>query len=104
MVGDPAPVDEGVDGGSDRGGAVNGAVIAAERNILASVNSPFIVHLHYAFQTDEKLYFVVDFLNGGELFFHLRKDVRFPESRTRFYAAEITLAIEELHKNKIIYR
>ena len=67
------------------------------------MNSPFIVHLHYAFQTDEKLYFVVDFLNGGELFFHLRKDVRFPESRTRFYAAEITLAIEELHKNKIIY-
>ena len=47
--------------------------LQAERNILASVESPFIVHLHYAFQTEEKLYFVVDMLNGGELFYHLRK-------------------------------
>lgn len=47
--------------------------LLAERNILASVESAFIVHLHYAFQTEEKLYFVVDMLNGGELFYHLRK-------------------------------
>jgi len=59
----------------------------AERDILEKINSPFIVKLHYAFQTDAKLYFVMDFLNGGELFFHLRKDVKFTERRARFYAA-----------------
>ena len=46
----------------------------AERDILEKIDSPFIVKLHYAFQTPAKLYFVMDFLNGGELFFHLRKD------------------------------
>ena len=72
--------------------------------ILEKLNNPFIVKLHYAFQTPEKLYFVIDFLNGGELFWHLRKDQRFSEERTKFYAAEIVLALECLHKNGIIYR
>jgi serine/threonine protein kinase len=72
--------------------------------ILEKLNNPFIVKLHYAFQTPEKLYFVIDFLNGGELFYHLRKEQRFPEDRTRFYAAEIVLALEYLHKNGVIYR
>lgn len=47
---------------------------------------------------------VMDFLNGGELFFHLRRSVTFSEDRIRFYAAEITLALESLHKEGIIYR
>jgi serine/threonine protein kinase len=47
---------------------------------------------------------VIDFLNGGELFYHLRKSVRFSEKRARFYAAEIILRIECLHKNGIVYR
>jgi serine/threonine protein kinase len=72
--------------------------------ILEKLNHPFIVKLHYAFQTPEKLYFVIDFLNGGELFWHLRKETRFSEDRTRFYAAEIVLALECLHKNGVIYR
>lgn len=72
--------------------------------ILEKLNHPFIVKLHYAFQTPEKLYFVIDFLNGGELFWHLRKEHRFSEDRTRFYAAEIVLALECLHKNGVIYR
>ena len=59
----------------------------AERDILEKINSPFIVKLHYAFQTDAKLYFVMDFLNGGELFFHLRKETKFSERRACFYAA-----------------
>jgi serine/threonine protein kinase len=46
----------------------------AERDILEKIDSPFIAKLHYAFQTPAKLYFVMDFLNGGELFYHLRKD------------------------------
>lgn len=72
--------------------------------ILERLNHPFIVKLHYAFQTPERLYFVMDFLNGGELFFHLRRDVRFDESRSRFYAAEMILALGCLHSNGIIYR
>ena len=75
-----------------------------ERMILERLNHPFIVKLHYAFQTPERLYFVIDFLNGGELFFHLRKEMKFNEDRTRFYAAEILLALECLHSNGIIYR
>lgn len=72
--------------------------------ILEKLSHPFIVKLHYAFQTPEKLYFVIDFLNGGELFYHLRREQRFDEDRTRFYAAEIVLALEYLHKNGVIYR
>lgn len=78
--------------------------ILAEREILEKIKNPFIVDLHYAFQTDEKLYFIMDFLNGGELFWHLRRDMKFSEKRARFYAAEIVCAIETLHANGIIYR
>ena len=53
----------------------------AERDILEKIKNPFIVDLFFAFQTDDKLYFVMDFLNGGELFWHLRKDVKFSEKR-----------------------
>lgn len=47
---------------------------------------------------------MIDFLNGGELFFHLRQERRFSEQRARFYAAEIVLALECLHQNGVIYR
>ena len=56
------------------------------------------MNLHYAFQTDEKLYLVMDFLNGGELFFHLRRAGTFDEERIRFYTAEIVLGLEYLHR------
>lgn len=72
--------------------------------ILERITSPFIVKLHFAFQTPERLYFVIDFLNGGELFFHLRQERRFNEERARFYAAEIVLALECLHEHGVIYR
>ena len=58
----------------------------------------------YSFQTDELLCFVLEYVNGGELFFHLSKDKRFSEDRTRFYIAEISLAMTYLHKEGIIYR
>lgn len=76
----------------------------SERQILSKVKCPFIVNMHYAFQTPDKLYMVMDFLNGGELFFHLRKSEKFSEDRIRFYAAEIILALENLHQQGIIYR
>jgi len=75
-----------------------------EREIMETIKSPFIVTLYYAFQTPEKLYFIMDFLNGGELFYHLRKEQRFDEPRARFYAAQLVCALECLHKNGIIYR
>ena len=52
----------------------------------------------------EKLYFVLDYVNGGELFFHLQRERKFSEQRARFYAAEIASALEYLHSLDIIYR
>ncbi|CAK0905018.1 unnamed protein product [Prorocentrum cordatum] len=69
-----------------------------ERNVLEAVSHPFIVTLHYAFQTPKKLYFVLEYCPGGELFFHLSRAGRFSEGRCRFYASEILLAIEYLHR------
>ncbi|XP_053393801.1 serine/threonine-protein kinase Sgk3-like isoform X2 [Mercenaria mercenaria] len=79
--------------------------IMAERNVLLkNVVHPFLVGLHYSFQTPDKLYFVLDYVNGGELFFHLQRERYFPEVRARFYAAEMASAIGYLHSLNIIYR
>jgi len=75
-----------------------------ERSVLEAVSHPFIVILFYAFQTPKKLYMVMEFCNGGELFYHLSRAGRFSEGRTRFYAAETTSAIAYLHSLRIIYR
>jgi len=75
-----------------------------ERTVLEAVSHPFIVTLRYAFQTPKRLFFVLEFCPGGELFFHLNRAGRFTEGRCRFYASEIVLAIEYLHKMDIIYR
>lgn len=76
----------------------------AEKSILQKIQHPFIVTLHYAFQTDDKLYMILDYINGGELFFHLKKEGRFPEHRVVLYAAEIVLALSHLHSLDIVYR
>lgn len=75
-----------------------------ERNVLGYVHHPFIVGLHMAFQTADKLFFVLDYCAGGELFFHLGKVGRFPEQRAKFYTAQITCALEYVHSRDIIYR
>jgi serine/threonine protein kinase len=75
-----------------------------EREILEKISHPFIVRLQYAFQSPEKLYIVTDFMQGGELFYHLRKEGYFNDLKTKFYICEIILAIEHLHKQNIIYR
>lgn len=78
-----------------------------ERNILvrtASADSPFIVGLKYSFQTPENLYLVTGFMSGGELFYHLQKEGKFNEARAKFYIAELTLALQHLHRYEIVYR
>eukprot|EP01084_Bolivina_argentea_P267289 453679_1 len=75
-----------------------------ERRILKNIDNPFIVSLRYSFQSDAKLYMVLDFFNGGELFFHLKNEGRFSQKRSKFYSAEIALALKCLHENGIIYR
>jgi len=76
----------------------------AEKTILAKIQHPFIIRLHWAFQTDQKLYMILDYINGGELFFHLKNDGKFSEERVRIYAAEIASALSHLHSLDIVYR
>uniref|UniRef100_A0A3B4BRC4 Ribosomal protein S6 kinase n=1 Tax=Pygocentrus nattereri TaxID=42514 RepID=A0A3B4BRC4_PYGNA len=97
-----------------------------ERDILAEVNHPFVVKLHYAFQTEGKLYLILDFLRGGDLFTRLSKEVlhqnssmkpyihstllvhtisvMFTEEDVKFYLAELALGLDHLHSLGIIYR
>ncbi|KAF9121923.1 hypothetical protein BGW39_010156 [Mortierella sp. 14UC] len=77
----------------------------AERNVLVqALQSPFIVGLKFSFQTPTKLYLVQDFMNGGELFFHMQNEGTFSEPRARFYVAELVLALEHLHSCNVVYR
>ncbi|GAB6029101.1 hypothetical protein CHUAL_004884 [Chamberlinius hualienensis] len=76
--------------------------IMSERNVLLkNLNHPFLVGLHFSFQTKNKLYFVLDYVNGGELFFHLQQQRFFSEARAKFYAAEMASAIGYLHSQGI---
>jgi protein-serine/threonine kinase len=78
--------------------------IRSERKILEDAKSPFVVKLKWAFQNNRKLYFVMEFMPGGELFFHLSKAHRFNESIARFYISEVIIGLEYLHNLGIIYR
>jgi len=78
--------------------------IFIERGILIRLRHPFIVSLQYAFQTKEKLFFVMDYCAGGDFFHYLQEKRKFSERITRFYAAEICLALEALHNCDIIHR
>ncbi|KAI8626861.1 Pkinase-domain-containing protein [Xylariaceae sp. FL1651] len=75
-----------------------------ERRMLAEVKHPFLITLWGTFQDARNLYMVMDFVEGGELFSLLRKSGRFPNPVAKFYAAEVTLALEYLHFRNIIYR
>ncbi|KIK96623.1 hypothetical protein PAXRUDRAFT_825768 [Paxillus rubicundulus Ve08.2h10] len=78
--------------------------ILAERTVLALVNNPFIVPLKFSFQNPDKLYLVMSFVNGGELFYHLQREGKFDQDRSRFYAAELLCALEHLHSFNVVYR
>lgn len=76
----------------------------AERDILTKTAHPFIVQLRYSFQTKSKLYLILDFINGGHLFYHLYRQGIFSEDQARVYTAEIVCAVSHLHKNGIVHR
>ncbi|GAB9467481.1 Agc protein kinase [Globisporangium polare] len=78
--------------------------ILSERDVLGGTYHHALVHLHWAFQTKTSLYLVMDYCPGGELSVHLHEAERFSEEVTTFYAAEIVLALEHLHRQGIIYR
>lgn len=79
--------------------------ILAERHILSRVGShPFIVSMHCSFQTREKLFIIMDFLAGGELFLRLGKQGIFLEPAAAFYLSEIILALDHLHSVGVLHR
>eukprot|EP00102_Acyrthosiphon_pisum_P019348 XP_016656558.1 PREDICTED: protein kinase 3-like isoform X2 [Acyrthosiphon pisum] len=76
-----------------------------ERKVLAlGTNHPYLCHLFCTFQTESHLFFVMEYLNGGDLMFHIQQSGRFDEGRSRFYASEIVSGLKFLHKKGIVYR
>ena len=77
-----------------------------ERDLMVKINSPFIVNIKSAFQDDTNLYLVSEFMQGGDMFFHMHDGqiVIFSIEKTRFYILELVLALEALHKNNMVYR
>jgi serine/threonine protein kinase len=72
--------------------------------VLTRIQHPFIVTLHYAFQTANQLFLILEYCPGGDLSLYLKENKRFSEYAAKLYLAEIVLAIEELHTHNIIYR
>jgi len=75
-----------------------------EIRIMARINNPFLVKLYVSFKTQKYLYFVMDFVNGGGLYYYLEKENSLDEERARFYTAEIICGLEYLHSRGIVYR
>jgi RAC serine/threonine-protein kinase len=80
-----------------------------ENRVLQKCKHPFLTELTYSFQTIDRLCFVMEFAIGGDLYYHLNREVKqkkvgFDENRSRFYGAEIVMALGYLHDNNIVYR
>lgn len=79
--------------------------VQTEKHVFeTATNYPFLVGLHSCFQTPSRLFFVIEFVSGGDLMFHMQRQRRLPEEHARFYGAEICLALNFLHERGIIYR
>jgi protein kinase X len=78
--------------------------VKSEKQILMMIDHPFIVTLVAGFQDEKRLYMLMEYVNGGELFSYLRKQGRLSIDGARFYAAEILLAFSYLHEKNIVYR
>ncbi|KAJ3161125.1 Serine/threonine kinase [Geranomyces michiganensis] len=78
----------------------------AEKRVFLAANRqrhPFLVNLHSCFQTESRIYFVMEYVSGGDLMWHIQHQ-QFSEKRAKFYAAEVLLALEYFHKENIVYR
>ncbi|KND02050.1 AGC/PKC protein kinase [Spizellomyces punctatus DAOM BR117] len=78
----------------------------AEKRVFLTANAerhPFLVNLHSCFQTESRIYFVMEYVSGGDLMWHIQHQ-QFSEKRAKFYAAEVLLALEYFHRNNIVYR
>ncbi|CAB3411331.1 unnamed protein product [Caenorhabditis bovis] len=79
--------------------------VQTEKSVFeAASNYPFLVGLHSCFQTESRLFFVIEFVPGGDLMFHMQQQRKLPEDHARFYSGEIILALHFLHSRGIIYR
>ncbi len=78
--------------------------VKSEKSVLAQISHPFIVKLYATFQDQANLYFLLEYISGGELFSCIRRNGRLSNSTARFYAAEIVLAIRYLHSLHIAHR
>lgn len=79
--------------------------VQTEKHVFETAsNHPFLVGLHSCFQSASRLFFVIEYINGGDLMFHMQRQRKLPEEHARFYSAEITLALHFLHDRGIIYR
>ncbi|XP_033125125.1 protein kinase C iota type-like [Anneissia japonica] len=79
--------------------------VQTEKHVFETAsNHPFLVGLHSCFQTKSRLFFIIEFVSGGDLMFHMQRQRRLPEEHARFYSAEICLALNFLHEKGIIYR
>merc|ERR1719193_2202789 len=79
--------------------------VQTEKHVFETAsNHPFLVGLHSCFQTASRLFFVIEFVRGGDLMFHMQRQRRLPEEHARFYSSEICLALNYLHERGIIYR
>ena len=77
----------------------------SERDLMIELTNPFIVNIKFAFQDETKLYIVSEFLQCGDMFYHMHHStINFTESTVKFYIIELILAIEFLHENNVIYR
>jgi len=78
--------------------------IKNERMLLSVLKHPFIINMHFAFQTKEHLYIVMDYLSGGDLRYNICKHKKFNENQAKFIICCLILALEYLHANEIIHR
>nr|VZH91152.1 unnamed protein product [Spirometra erinaceieuropaei] len=79
--------------------------VQTEKHVFeCATNHPFLVGLHSCFQTPSRLFFVIEFVNGGDLMYHMQRHLRLPEDYAKFYAAEICIALNFLHERQIVYR
>jgi novel protein kinase C epsilon type len=77
----------------------------AEKNVLCQAYlHPYLTKMQGCFQTADRLYYVMEFVQGGDLLFQIQQSRRFKEDRTKFYCAEITSGLLFMHKKKIVYR